>query len=57
MENVKNMTFDGLAVVALSSGIKMISDAGEKWYIGLILVGVGASLSYAKYKLRSISSE
>lgn len=53
MDNAKNSSLDVLAVAAVSGGIPILVAQGEKWYIGLVLVLVGAGLSYLKYKVRS----
>ena len=52
MKNLKNVSLDSLAVLAIGSGIAMLSAATDKWYIGVILVAVGIGLSFTKYHLR-----
>ena len=52
MEQFKNVTLDSLAVASIGTGIAMVGTAGDKWYIGLVLIAVGVGLSFMKYHLR-----
>ena len=55
MEKAKNMSLDALAVGTISTGVAMVSQVGDKWYVGLLLIAVGVGLSYMKYHLRNES--
>jgi hypothetical protein len=52
MDNFKNATLDTLSVSAIGAGITMAAGAGDKWYIGVVLILAGVGISYTKYFVR-----